>query len=54
MSQSDMIIFNQDFMPAIIETLDQMIDKFNAASGGAIQLQTASNIGDYINESFHN
>lgn len=53
MSQSDMIIFNQDFMPNIHETLAQMMDAFNEASGGAIRLTLSSNIGDYINTSFY-
>ena len=48
-----MIIFNQDFMPNIHESLAQMMDAFNAASGGAITLTMASNIGDYINTSFY-
>lgn len=48
-----MIIFNQDFAPAISETLAQMIDKFNAASNGAIQLVMSGNIGDFINSSFY-
>jgi hypothetical protein len=48
-----MIIFNQDFMPNIHETLAQMMDAFNEASGGAIRLTLSSNIGDYINTSFY-
>lgn len=53
MSQSDMVIFDDFFQPAIYETLSQMVDSFNAASGGTIQLVTASNIGDYLSNSFY-
>ena len=35
MSLSQMQVFNKYFMPATIETLAQLVDKFNAASGGA-------------------
>ena len=40
MSLSQMQVFNQYIQPAIIETLGQQIDKFNAASRGAIRLTT--------------
>ena len=53
MAQSDMVVFNQYFMPAIYETLAQDIEKFNAASGGAIRLTAAGNVGDYLQESFY-
>ena len=52
MATSDMVVFNQYFMPATIETLAQMIDKFNAASAGAISLTTEGFDGDFIQESF--
>lgn len=52
MSLSQMQVFNQYIMPATIETLGQMIDKFNAASRGAIRLTTASVDGDFLQESF--
>lgn len=52
MALSDMQVFNQYFMPATIETLAQMVDKFNAASGGAIVLSTEGFDGDFIQESF--
>jgi len=52
MATSDMQVFNQYFMPATIETLAQMIDKFNGASGGAITLSTEGFDGDFIQESF--
>lgn len=54
MSNSDMKIFNEFFQPAISETVAQITEEFNAASGGAIQLMVASNIGDFVNNSFYN
>lgn len=33
MALSDMQVFNDFIMPATIKSLDQMIDKFNGASG---------------------
>ena len=35
MSLSQMQVFNEYFIGPAIETLGQMIDKFNGASGGA-------------------
>jgi len=52
MSLSQMQVFNQYIMPATIETLGQMIDKFNAASGGSIRLSTTAFDGDFLQESF--
>lgn len=52
MSLSDMQVFNTYFMPATIETLAQMVDKFNAASNGAIVLTTEGFDGDFFQESF--
>lgn len=52
MSLSQMQVFNEYIMPATIETLSQMIDKFNAASGGAIRLTTDGFTGDFLQESF--
>lgn len=53
MSLSQMQVFNTYFMPAIIETLGQMVDKFNAASNGAIVLTTQGFDGDFMQESFY-
>jgi hypothetical protein len=39
-------------MPATIETLGQMVDKFNAASRGAIRLTMTGFTGDFLQESF--
>lgn len=52
MSLSQMQVFNEYIMPATIETLSQMVDKFNAASGGAIRLTTEGFTGDFLQESF--
>src|SRR5574337_298105 len=52
MALSNMQVFNQYIMPATIETLAQMIDKFNAASRGAIRLTTEGFSGDFLQESF--
>lgn len=52
MSLSQMQAFNKYFMPAIIETLAQMVQKFNAASNGAIRLTTDGFEGDFLQESF--
>ncbi|MDG9793060.1 major capsid protein [Brucella anthropi] len=53
MSLSQMQVFNKYFMPATIETLAQMVDKFNAASGGTIRLTTEGFEGDFLQESFY-
>lgn len=52
MSLSQMQVFNQYVMPATIETLAQMVQKFNAASNGAIRLTTQGFDGDFFQESF--
>lgn len=52
MSLSQMQVFNQYVMPATIETLGQMIEKFNAASNGTILLNTNAVDGDFLQESF--
>jgi len=52
MSLSQMQVFNQYIMPATIETLDQMVQKFNAASNGSIRLTTQGFDGDFLQESF--
>ena len=48
MALSDMKVFNQYLREATIETLAQMVNKFNAASAGAIQLSTDGFDGDYM------
>ena len=52
MSLSQMQVFNDFIMPATIETLGQMIDKFNAASANTIRLTTSGFTGDFLQESF--
>lgn len=52
MSLSQMQVFNEYVMPATIETLAQMVDKFNAASNGSIRLTTQGFDGDFLQESF--
>lgn len=52
MSLTQMQVFNTYFMPATIETLAQLVDKFNAASAGAIRLTTEGFDGDFLQESF--
>jgi hypothetical protein len=47
-----MQVFNQYIMPATIETLAQMVDKFNEASNGSIRLTTEGFDGDFLQESF--
>ena len=52
MALSNMKVFNAQVQTATIETLAQMVDKFNAASAGAIQLTTQGFEGDYRFENF--
>lgn len=52
MSLSQMKVFNEYVMPATIETLGQMVEKFNANSNGAIRLTTEGFDGDFYQESF--
>ena len=52
MSLSQMQVFSQYVMPATIETLGQMVSKFNDASAGAIRLTTEGFTGDFLQESF--
>lgn len=52
MSLTQMKVFNDFVMPATIETLAQMVDKFNAASGNAIRMTTQGFTGDFLQESF--
>ena len=52
MALSDMKVFNSYLQGTTIETLAQMVDKFNAASRGAIVLTAQGFEGDYRYESF--
>lgn len=53
MTLSQMQVFNKYIMPATIETLAQMVEKFNAASNNAIMLTTEGFEGDFLQESFY-
>lgn len=52
MSLSQMEVFNKYYMPATIESLAQMVDKFNQASNGTIVLTTEGFEGDFLMVSF--
>lgn len=52
MSLSQIQVFNEYILPAIIETLDQMLVAFNTASRGAILLSPDGITGDFLQESF--
>ena len=53
MALTQMQVFNDFIMPATIETLAQEVEKFNAASAGAIRLTTEGWTGDFLQESFY-
>lgn len=48
---NDFIVFNDFAQRSFTETIDQDVDKFNGAVGGALVLTGAKNIGDYMEES---
>jgi len=50
MALSNREIFNKQTRDSASELLAQQVEKFNAASGGAIVLRSASNSGDYSEE----
>lgn len=50
MALSNMEVFSQFAYSSMTETVAQQVDLFNAASGGAIQLRQAANVGDYTHE----
>jgi hypothetical protein len=52
MSLAQMQVFNDFIMPATLESLDQMLAAFNAASNGAIILSPDGFTGDFLQESF--
>lgn len=53
MALSNMVRFNQHLMQATIETVAQMVEKFNEASNGAILLTSEGFYGDYMETSFY-
>ncbi len=52
MSLSDMKVYQTEIQGTTIELLGQKIDQFNAASGGAVVLNSAAWEGDFTKESF--
>lgn len=52
MALTDMKVYSSYIADTAIETLSQMVDAFNAASGGSIVLTTAGFDGDFMRESF--
>ncbi|MDM0041873.1 major capsid protein [Variovorax sp. J22R193] len=52
MSLTNMKVFNETIQTATIETLGQMVEKFNAASRGSIVLTSQGFEGDYRFENF--
>lgn len=52
MALSQMQVFNEYIMPATIETLGQLVQKFNEASAGSIMLTTEGFDGDFLQEAF--
>lgn len=53
MANSNMVIFNDFVMPAIVELFPQAVDKFNAASNNTIMLQASNFTGNFLEESFY-
>ena len=53
MALSNMQVYNEEIYLNTIEILGQMIDKFNAASGGAIVLSAEGFMGDFSKEAFY-
>jgi hypothetical protein len=52
MALSNMKVFNEYLKKTTIETLQQDVEKFNAASAGSIRLTTQGIDGDFLQESF--
>jgi hypothetical protein len=51
MALTNMVVFNQTLATVTIQTLGQMIDKFNAASGNTLVLTSEGFEGDFIESS---
>ena len=49
---SDFTIYNEEVHGAFVETIQQNVEAFNAASGNVIRLRTEESIGDYARETF--
>ena len=54
MSLTNMQVYNTEIQTNTIELLDQMTQKFNAASNGSILLTSVRNEGDFAKEAFWN
>jgi hypothetical protein len=52
MALSEMVVFNDYIMPLTIERLGQMVEAFNEASNGTIQMSAQAFTGDYFQQSF--
>lgn len=50
MAIANMQVFDEYLQTSLTETLDQQIDKFNAATNGGIVLSSAAHEGDFTNE----
>jgi hypothetical protein len=53
MALANMKVFNEYLMEATIETLGQMVDKFNGSSNGALTLTSQGFEGDFFERSFY-
>lgn len=49
-----MVVYNEQLRSAIVTKIEQKSDLFNAASGGAIVLRNAGNMGDFTQTSYWN
>tara|TARA_R100001443_G_scaffold37011_2_gene50814 strand:- start:1500 stop:2480 length:981 start_codon:yes stop_codon:yes gene_type:complete len=49
---SDFTIYNEEVQGAFIETIQQHVDVWNAASAGTLRMRTADSLGDYARETF--
>lgn len=52
MSNNAMEVFNKYVLPATVQTLGQMVARFNEASGGAIRLTSEGFEGDFMQQRF--
>lgn len=52
MALSDLAVFSEYTYEAMTEVIDQQIDKFNAASRGAVTLVKSAHQGDFSDKAF--
>lgn len=50
---SSLTIYNEQFHGGFVETIQQEVDGFNAASAGALRLVVEGHLGDYDRETFY-